>query len=166
MNTLDQTKTVIPQMLADNLLKGAKELAEFVKPLSDSQWKTPVLGDGRSIGVVVHHVASCYPAEIELAQIIASKKPVVDVTKSVIDDLNAKHATENTHASKAETLALLQANSEDAARAILDFTQSELETFQPVSLYGGAPVSAQFFIEDHAMRHSYHHLAKIKESLI
>jgi hypothetical protein len=32
-------------------------------------------------------------------------------------------------------------------------------------LYGDAPLTCQFFVEDHALRHSYHHLAKLRRVL-
>ena len=35
----------------------------------------------------------------------------------------------------------------------------------PFSLSFGAPVTAQFVIEDHALRHSWHHLARIRTAL-
>ena len=44
--------------LAERILKGAELLADFSKNLSDDDWNRPVKGDGRSVGVVVHHVAS------------------------------------------------------------------------------------------------------------
>lgn len=50
--------------LGDRLILGAKRLAKFAEGLTDSEWDTPVLGDGRTIGVVVHHVASVYPVEV------------------------------------------------------------------------------------------------------
>ena len=31
--------------------------------------------DGRTVGVIVHHVASVYPIEIQLAQTLAQGKP-------------------------------------------------------------------------------------------
>jgi len=34
-----------------------------------------------------------------------------------------------------------------------------------VSLCGDAPLTAQFFIEDHALRHSFHHLAKMRAAV-
>jgi hypothetical protein len=33
------------------------------------------------------------------------------------------------------------------------------------SLSFGAPVTAQFVIEDHALQHSWHHLARIRTAL-
>ena len=42
------------------------------------------------------------------------------------------------------------------------FTDEQLDQAAPFSLSFGAPVTAQFVIEDHALRHSWHHLAKIR----
>jgi hypothetical protein len=41
----------------------------------------------------------------------------------------------------------------------------ELDQAAPFSLSFGAPVTAQFVIEDHALRHSWHHLARIRKVL-
>jgi hypothetical protein len=34
-----------------------------------------------------------------------------------------------------------------------------------VSLYSDAPLTCQFVLEDHAVRHSYHHLARLRAAL-
>lgn len=151
--------------LADRLILGANMLSNFVKGLSDSEWNKPVLVDGRTIGVVVHHVASVYSIEIELAQTLAKGKSITEVTKEVIDKMNAKHAIENNQVDKQKTLDLLRISSENAANAIREFTDEELDNSASVSLYYDAPLTAQFFIEDHALRHSFHHLGKIKATL-
>jgi hypothetical protein len=57
--------------LAERLEQGARALASFASALTDVQRQTPVLRDGRKIGVVPHHVASVYPLEIQLAQTLA-----------------------------------------------------------------------------------------------
>lgn len=151
--------------LADRLLLGASNLSNLVKGLSESEWHSPVVGDGRSIGVVVHHVASVYPIEVELAQMLAKGNAITEVTKEAIDTMNAAHASEASKANKQETLNLLKTNSENAANAIRKFTGEELDNSATISLYYDAPLTAQFFIEDHALRHSFHHLGKIKVSL-
>lgn len=151
--------------LAERLTQGASSLANYAQNLSDSEWGIPVAGDGRSIGVVIHHVAHVYPTEIKLAQVLASGEAITGATMEVINQMNAEHAKEFTSVSKTETLELLKHNSQVAAKSIEQFTNEELESSAPVSLYAEAPLTAQFFIEDHALRHSYHHLAKIKETL-
>lgn len=57
--------------LAERLEQGANALAAFASGLTDAQWQSRMPGDGRKIGVIVHHVASVYPVEIHLAQVLA-----------------------------------------------------------------------------------------------
>ena len=49
--------------------------------------------------------------------------------------------------------------------AVRAFTDDELDRAAPFSLSFGAPMTAQFVIEDHALRHSWHHLARIRRAL-
>jgi len=53
----------------------------------------------------------------------------------------------------------------EAAAAIRALTDEQLATAMPVSLYGDAPLTCQFVLEDHAVRHSYHHLSRIRKAL-
>jgi hypothetical protein len=152
--------------LADRIEEGAAALAAFVEGLSDAEWRTPVSGtDNRSVGAIVYHVASVYPIEVELARTIASGKAVTDVTWEVVADLNARHAREHSNVTRAAVLELLRRNSREAAEAVRAFSDDELDRAEPFSLSFGAPVTAQFVIEDHALRHSWHHLARIRKAL-
>jgi len=152
--------------LARRIEEGADILATFAQELTEAEWRTPVSAtDSRSIGVIVHHVASVYPIEIELAKAIASGKAVTDVTWEAVAELNAKHASEQSGVSKTSALELLHKNSREAASSVRCFTDDELNQAAPFSLSFGAPVTAQFVIEDHALRHSWHHLAIIRKRL-
>ncbi|MGB0544275.1 MAG: DinB family protein [Longimicrobiales bacterium] len=151
--------------LAERILRGAEALASYAKDLTEDQWAMPVVGDGRPIGVVVHHVASVYPIEVDLAQALAGGNPIEGVAWSAIHEMNAEHASANSAVTKAEALDLLRSNSAVAAARVRDMTDEQLDTAATVSLNGDAPLTAQFFIEDHALRHSFHHLAKIRETL-
>jgi hypothetical protein len=148
--------------LAERLEQGARDLARFAQALSDEEWRTPVPGDGRTVGVVVHHVATLYPLEIQLAQTLAGGKPVTGVTWDDIHAMNARHARENAAVSRASALQLLAQNSRDAAAAIQALSDDALAQAAPVSLYADAPLTCQFMLEDHAVRHSYHHLARLR----
>lgn len=79
--------------------------------------------------------------------------------------MNADHSTENEAITKAETLKLLADNSAAAAAAIRSLTDEELDCVASVPLYGNAALTCQFILEDHAVRHSYHHLARIRAAL-
>jgi hypothetical protein len=154
------------EALAARIEEGAAGLAAFAEGLSDSEWRTPVSAtDHRSVGIVVHHVATMYPIEIDVARAIASGKSVSDVTWEVVAQLNAQHAQDSAQVSKSAALELLRQNSRKAAAAVRAFTDQELDNAAPFSLTFGAPMTAQFVIEDHAMRHSWHHLAAIRKAL-
>lgn len=165
MTTLQYKTSKTAEALAQRIIEGAASLAIFVEGLSNSEWKLPVVGDGRSIGVVVHHVASTYPLEIELARVLAKGEPIKEATMEVVDKMNADHAKENEDVSMQEALDLLERNSRTAADSVKEFSDEELKNSATVSLNANAPLTAQFFIEDHALRHSYHHLERIKETL-
>ena len=81
--------------LAERIKQGANALAIFAEGLSDADWQMPVVGDGRTVGVVVHHVASTYPLEVELDQVLASGKPITGATTEVVNKMNAEHAHKN-----------------------------------------------------------------------
>ena len=61
-----------------------------------------------------------------------------------------------------DALELLRRNSAAAAAAIRQFSDEELDSAASVSLNSDAPLTLQFFLEDHAVRHSYHHLARMR----
>jgi hypothetical protein len=156
------------KLLAARIEEGAAGLAAFAEGLSEEEWCAPVPESGkgsRSVGVIVHHVASVYPIEIDLARTIAGGKAVTDVTWEVVAELNAQHAHDQAGVTKAATLELLRRNSREAAAAVRAFTDDELDRAAPFSLSFGAPVTTQFVIEDHALRHSWHHLARIRTAL-
>ena len=152
--------------LATRIEQGADELARFAETLSPAQWRTTVRPDGRTAGVIVHHVASVYPIEIHLATELAHGRPIEGVTWAAVAEMNASHAKTHADVGPAETLALLRENSRSAAAAVRQLSDAQLDSAAPVSLNAGAPLTAQFMIEDHALRHAWHHLAKIKAALM
>ena len=151
--------------LAQRIEEGAQALADYARGLSEIEWRTRILPDGRTAGVIIHHVASMYPIEIQLASELAAGNPIVGVTWDAVAEINAKHAREFAAVGKEAAFDLLRGNSRAAADAVRAFTDEQLDRAAPVSLNGDAPLTAQFFIEDHALRHSWHHLAKIKAAL-
>lgn len=153
------------EALATRLENGAKALGAFAAALSEAEWQTRLPKDGRKVGVIVHHVASMYPIEIQLASLLAAGQPITGVTWDAVDTINREHAKENDKVAKDAALALLKSNSAAAAAAIRAFSEEELDRAAPVSLNSDAPLSCQFFVEDHPVRHSYHHLARIKAAL-
>ena len=152
--------------LADRIEEGAKNLATFAESLSEADWKTPMASgtDKRTVGIIVHHVANMYPIEVDVAKAVAAGN-AVDVTWEAVADINAKHAAETAGVTKTAAIDLLRKNGRAAADAVRAFTDEELDRSAPFGLSYGAPMTAQFVIEDHALRHSWHHLARIRKAL-
>ena len=150
--------------LADRLEQGARALAAFAAGLTDAQWQTRTPGDGRKVGVIVHHVAFMYPIEIQVAQAAAAGQ-AIDVTWDAVHGINARHAADFDGVTRQDALDLLRSNSEAAAAAIRALSDAQLDTAVTVALNAGAPLTCQFVLEDHAVRHSYHHLARLRRAL-
>jgi hypothetical protein len=154
------------ELLAARVEEGASGLAAFAESLSDDEWGTPTSAtDRRTIGQIVNHVALVYPVEIDLARAIAGGNAVTDVTWQVVAELNANHAREHAKVTKAEALDRLRKNSGEAAAAVRTLSDEQLDNAAPFGLSYGAPVTAQFVLEDHAVRHSWHHLFRIRTAL-
>src|SRR5215210_2692343 len=126
------------EALAQRLEEGARSLAALAGTLSDSEWQTRLPKDGRAVGVVVHHVATMYPLEIQLAQTLAAGKPVEGVTWDAVHQINAQHSRDFAGVTKQEALELLQRNSASAAAAIRVLSDDQLDRAAPVSLNSDA----------------------------
>lgn len=153
------------QVLAERIDRGARELIALADGLTPAEWATRLPKDGRKIGVIVHHVASMYPIEMQFALTLASGRPIEGITWDDVHALNGKHAIEHDGVTKDAAIALLRENSRSASAAVRVLSNAELDTAAPVSLNEDAPLTCQFFIEDHPLRHSFHHLKLIRQAL-
>lgn len=154
------------ELLAKRIEEGAAALAALAEAMSDSEWGIPVSPtDRRTVGQIVNHVALVYPIEVDLARAIAGGNAVTDVTWEVVAGLNAGHAKEHAKVTKAQALELLRKNSRAAADAVRAFTDEQLDQAAAFSLSYGAIVTSQFVLEDHAVRHSWHHAARIRKAV-
>jgi hypothetical protein len=148
--------------LAQGVEQAHQELMTFIAGCSEKDWETYIPDEGRSVGLLVHHVASVLPAEIELVEMLASGKPITGVTPAAVDQMNAQHAEEHVGCSREETLELLRRNSAAALAAIGTLGDDQLDRAATVSLHWDAPLTAQYFIEEHPLLHSYHHLTETR----
>jgi Protein of unknown function (DUF664) len=151
--------------LADRIEQGARVFAAYAAGLTEAQWQTRLPKDGRTVGVLVHHVAIVYPLEIQLAQRLAAGQAITDVTRHDVHERNATHAWTYSGVTKEAALDLLRRNSAAAATAIRAICDEHLDRAAPVSLYDNTPVTCQFVLEDRVIRHSYHHQAAVRSAL-
>jgi len=152
------------EALAVRLEEGARALVGLARTLTEAEWQTPTK-DGRKIGVVVHHVGNMYPLEIQLALTLAKGEAIKGVTWDDVHAVNARHAKDFERVTKEEAVHFVEIQSAAAAEAIRQLTDDQLDLAAPVSLNADAPLTTQFFLEDHAVRHSYYHTMRIREAL-
>jgi hypothetical protein len=104
-----------------------------------------------------------YPAELDLVKTLASGQAIDGVTGEIVDQINAQHAQEHADCSRGATLEILKRNSALVADGIRALSDEELDRAAPISLHSQAPLTTQYFIEEHPIGHSYHHLANIQK---
>lgn len=151
--------------LAERLEQGAEALIAFASGLTDAEWQARVPHDGRKIGVTVHHVGNMYPLEMQISRLLAAGKPIEGVTGELVTEINATHAKEFDGVSRDDAIAFVRKNSAAAAAEIRLLSDGELDQAGTLSYYADAPLTCQFWLEDHPVRHSYHHLARMKAAL-
>ena len=141
--------------LADRLEQGPARLTTFASALTTWSGKPVSPGGPRSASSCITSPAST--AEIQLAQTLAGGKPVMGVTLDAVNEMNAGHATENDAVTKAGGAGSApgQTARQPRLQSGLSATRSSLRPLRvalTLMLHHG-----QFVLEDHAVRHSYHH---------
>ena len=141
------------EALAARIEQGAAELAAFAEELSEPSGESPA-----TTGTAARSESWCITWDDVSdrggrREDDRDRQALDDVTWEVVAGINAKHSAEHGGVTRAEALELLRGNSRAAAEAIRAFTDEQLDSAAPFSLSFGAPMTAQFVIEDHALRH-------------
>ena len=113
--------------LAQQLEQANQSLIATVEALSDAQWRAKTPGDGRSVGVVAHHVATSHKSVAGLVGAIAHGHAVPTITMEMVHEGNAAHATQHANCTKAETVALLRQNGAAAVATVRGLGDTELD---------------------------------------
>ncbi|HEU5100004.1 MAG TPA: DinB family protein [Roseiflexaceae bacterium] len=153
------------EALAARVEQGAQTLIAFVEGRTDAEWQTVCTDDGRTVGVLVHHIATALLAEAEAVKLLADGKAIAGLTWAVVDQANAQHASQHSHTSQHEAVELLRHNSAIAAETIRALSDEQLDLAAPNSLHADAPMTTQFWIENHPLAHAYRHLASIRAAI-
>jgi uncharacterized damage-inducible protein DinB len=148
--------------LAHQLEQANHSLIATIEGLSDAQWHAKTPGDGRSVGVVAHHVATSHKMVAGIAGAIAHGQPVPPITMEMIHQGNATHAAQHAHCTKAETLALLRQNGAAAVAAVRAFGDAELDR---TATFPMGTMSVAQVVERILTGHANDHHGTIKRAL-
>ena len=154
------------EALAERLEQGAHALATFASTLTDAEWQSQTAGR-RAQGRRRRPPRGdpCIRWRSSWRRRWRGDKPIEGVTGTRSTRSTPGHAREYDTVTKAAALEHLRRNSTAAAAAIRALTDEQLDRAATVSLNADAPLTCQFFLEDHAVRHSYHHLAAIRKAV-
>jgi hypothetical protein len=152
------------EKLADRVEQGHRALLDLLAHLDQQGWETRVEGDGRTVTIVVHHVATMLGLEKNFIEQLASGEPSEGITHAKLHDMNAQHAQANADCTRDESIDLLKKNSLSVLAAIRGLSDEELDTASTISLHWSAPLTTQYFIEEHPLSHSYEHAAAIRNA--
>ncbi len=148
--------------LAQQLEQANHDLITTIEGLSDAQWHAKTPGDGRSVGVVAHHVAESHKAVLGLAKAAAAGQSVPNITMDMVHQGNAAHAAQHANCTKAETLPLLRQNGAAAVAAVRAFGDAELD--RTLALPMGTLTVAQL-VERVLTGHAQDHHGTIRKAL-
>lgn len=136
-----------------------------IENCTEAQWTTQVEEEGRTAGVVLHHIAYAIPFVVQWAVGVARGEGAPAVTYDDVHALNHQHAAAQAGVDPAATLALLASNAVAAREALGQLTDADLQTSVPFALIGGNPVTTQQMVQWFLVNHAHNHLASINGAL-
>ena len=89
-----------------------------------------------------------------------------DLTWDVVNQGNYEEASSHTGVDKAAAIALVRENVATAVVVVRGLTDEQLDRVAPTDLHWGAPLTVQFFVEQHPIAHPYMHLESIRVALV
>jgi hypothetical protein len=113
--------------LAHQLEQANQALIATIEGLSDAQWQAKTPGDGRTVGVVAHHVAASHKSVAGLVGAITHGKAIPGLTMDMIHAGNAAHAAQHARCTMAETLTLLRENGAAAVATVRGLSDVDLD---------------------------------------
>lgn len=119
--------------LAAQFESAYDEFTRLVESLTDEQWRLPGKNhpkrmndedEGRPVGVIAHHVASTGDWIMSRIQTMLEGRPLPPVD---FREINAKHAQQHSHASRAEVLGILRDSGPRITAAVRALPDDQLD---------------------------------------
>jgi DinB superfamily len=150
--------------LAEQFEAKAQEAAAIVENLSDADWKKVTEAEKWPVGVTAHHLASALEAVTGIVSTIAAGQSRGHFTRAMLDEMNARHAQEHAHCTKAETIALLKRGAAAAAAVVRGLHDEQLATSGTV-FTDAPPMTAEQLITGGLICHIDAHVGSIRKTV-
>ena len=152
------------ETLAKQFETKAAEMTSALEKLTDADWKKATAGEKWTVGVAAHHVANSHEGITGILKTVAGGKAMPPFTMAMLDEENAKHATEFANCTKDETLALHKKGAASAAAAVRGLSDAELDRSATV-LTGMPAMTVQQMIEGILIHHVDDHFGSIRKTV-
>jgi hypothetical protein len=150
--------------LAEQFEAKAQEAAAIIENLSDADWKKVTEAEKWPVGVTAHHLASALEAVAGLVSTIVAGQSRGHFTRAMLDEMNARHAQEHAHCTKAETLALLKRGAAAAVAVVRGLHDEQLATSGTV-FTDAPPMTAEQLITGGLIGHIEAHVGSIRKTV-
>jgi hypothetical protein len=143
------------------------EVIATVAACSDDDWGVWCEDEGRSVGVLAHHIAVGYRAELEGMEAVLRGQPLPPIyqERETLNRWNGQYALEHARCTKSETLELLRHHGAEMAHFVRSLSTEDLQRCAPFPLAGDVRWTVQQWLEYVVIPHPLGHLQSIRAAL-
>jgi hypothetical protein len=152
------------EALAKQFVAKAQEAVAVFEQLSDADWKRVTAAEHWTVGVTAHHLASALELVAGMVTAIVSGQSRGDFTRARLDEMNARHAQEHAHCTKAETITLFRKGAAAAAAVVRGLRDDQLATSATV-FTDAPPMTAEQLITSGLISHIDAHFGSIRKTV-
>ncbi|MGH7325893.1 MAG: DinB family protein [Candidatus Rokuibacteriota bacterium] len=150
--------------LAKQFEAKAQEAAAILEKLSEADWTKVTAAEKWTVGVTAHHLASVLEPIAGIVTAIVSGQSLGNFTGAMVDEMNAKHAKEHAHCTKAETIALQRKGAAAAAAVVRGLSDDQLGKSATV-FTDAPPMTAEQVVTSGLITHIDEHFGSIRETV-
>jgi len=152
------------EALARQFETTAQDAVALLGTLSDEDWKRVTEGETWTVGVTAHHAATALEPITGMVTAIVSGQAQGGLTMRGIDEMNALHAKEHAHCTRAGTVALLEKGIPAALAAVRGLSDEQLSRSGSV-LADAPPMTAEQIITMGLIGHFDSHFGSIRQTV-
>jgi DinB superfamily len=160
----EDTMRARSEALAKQFEAKVQEVVAVIERLSAVDWKKVTAAELWTLGVTAHHLASAFEPVAGIVSTIASGQSRGHFTRAMLDEMNARHAQEHAHCTKAETIALLKRGAAAAAAVVRGLTDDQLAKSGTV-LMDAPPMTAEQLIASGLISYIDAHVGSIRKTV-
>jgi mycothiol maleylpyruvate isomerase-like protein len=152
------------EALAKQIEAKAKDAAATLDKLTDADWKKVTEAEKWTVGATAHHLAGGLEAVSGIITGLVAGHSPGNFTRGMLDQMNAKHATEHANCSKAETAALLKKGAATAAATVRGLSDEQLAKSGTV-FTNEAPMTVEQLVQGGLVMHIDEHFGSIRKTV-